>query len=84
MFEIVLSNQATKFIKKADKALVKRIIEKLESLKIEPISHDSKKIIGRDLFRIRVGDYRILYDVRFSSKKILVDRIDKRSRVYEK
>ena len=83
MFEVVLSNQASKFIKKADKILAKRLIEKLEALKVEPISHDSKKIVGRDLFRVRVGDYRILYTVMFDSNKILIDKIDKRSRVYE-
>ena len=83
MFEVVLSNQASKFIKKADKTLAKRLIEKLESIKKIPIGHDSKKIVGRDLFRIRVGDYRILYCVKYDLKKILIDKIDKRSRVYD-
>ncbi len=83
MFEVVLSNQASKFIKKADKILAKRLIEKLESLKSNPINHDSKKIIWKDIFRIRIGDYRILYTIKYDSNKILIDKIDKRSRVYK-
>jgi len=82
MFEIVLSNQAAKFIKKADKILAKKLIQKLESLKIDPVGHDSKRITGKDLFRARVGDHRILYAVRYKENKILVEKIDHRERVY--
>ncbi len=33
-------------------------------------------------FRVRVGDQRILYVVRYNPNKLLVVRVDKRSRVY--
>ncbi len=83
MFEVVLSRQAEKFIRKTDKILVKRLIQKLESLKTEPIGHDSKRIIGKELFRVRVGDYRILYSVKYDLNKILIEKIDHREHVYE-
>lgn len=83
MFEIVLSNQAEKFIRKADKTLAIRLAQQLESLKSEPSGHDSKRIIGRELFRVRVGDYRILYAVKYDQNKILVEKIDHRERVYD-
>mgnify|MGYP001561785929 CR=1 FL=1 len=83
MHEIVLSNQAAKFIKRADTVLAERLINKLEALKREPVGHDSKRIIGRELFRVRVGNYRILYAVQYDQNTIFVEKIDHRERVYE-
>ena len=40
MIEIILSNQASKFIRNADKILVKRLIQKLEGLQREPIGRE--------------------------------------------
>ena len=85
MFEIKYSNQSRKFLKKCDKVLLSRIINKLEELKKEPIIHDTKTIEGYNekLFRVRIGDYRILYEIDYDSKKIGIIKIDKRSKVYE-
>ena len=83
MFEIVLSKQAAKFIKRSDTVLIKRLVQKLESLKTEPIGHDAKRIIRKELlFRVRVGDHRILYAVKYEQKKILIEKIDHRERIY--
>ena len=83
MFEIFLSKQASKFIRQADKVLVSRIIEKLEHLKEEPICHDTKRIVGTTFFRVRVGDLRILYKVEYNKNLVVIDKIDKRSKVYD-
>ena len=65
MFDAKYSNQAKKFLKKADKILAKRLIEKIDELRNTPVIHDTKTIQGYEekLFRVRVGDYRILYEV---------------------
>ena len=84
MFNIEFSNQSKKFLKKSDKQLAARIIEKIELLKDNPVIHDSKKVIGEDrTFRIRIGDHRVLYEVDWNNKTILIDKIDKRSKVYD-
>ena len=63
MFDIKYSKQAVKFLKSLDKITVSRIITKIEKIKHDLISHESKIIEGysEKLFRARVGDYRILY-----------------------
>jgi len=84
MFSIKFSNQPKKFLKKSDKKVTMRIIEKIELLEYRPVIHDSKKIIGEiGAFRIRIGDYRVLYEVDWNNKIILIDKIDKRSRAYD-
>ena len=84
MFEVKYSNQATKFLKKADKILTKRIIIKIEELKDKPIIYDTKSIKGykEKLFRVCVGDYRILYEIDYDINIIGIIKIDKRSKVY--
>ncbi len=84
MFDVDYSNQANKFLKKADKVLAGRILEKIESLKGQPFTHDTKRVEGyaEKLFRVRVGDYRILYEVNYNTKKIGIVEIDKRGRAY--
>ncbi len=84
MFDIKYSKQAVKFLKSLDKKLVLRILSKIEKLKEEPIQHDSKTVEGysEKLFRVRVGDYRILYEVDYKNNLIGIVKIEKRARAY--
>ena len=85
MFDVTYSNQALKFLKHADKVLAKRILQKIEQLQQEPVPHDAKTIEGyaEKLFRVRVGDYRILYEFDYSENILGIVSIDKRGRVYQ-
>ncbi|MBI4167796.1 MAG: type II toxin-antitoxin system RelE/ParE family toxin [Candidatus Aenigmarchaeota archaeon] len=84
-FVIGYSNQALKFLKQADKVLARRILDKLELLVNEPVGRNAKAIEGykEKLYRVRVGDYRILYEVDHENKKIGIIKIDHRSKVYQ-
>lgn len=84
-FVIEYSNQTLRFLKRADKTLVKRILAKLELLVKEPVGRNSKVIEGykEKLYRVRVGDYRILYEVDYENEKIGIVKIDHRSKVYQ-
>ena len=83
MFCIDFSNQAKKFLRKCEMNLRIRIIKKIKLLKLEPVPHKAVSIVGEaKTFRIRVGDYRILYEIKWNKKKILIVKIDKRPRVY--
>jgi len=83
-YELYFSTRASKYLKKLNKTTQTRITEKLESLTRDPYPSDIRKIMGRKekLFRIRVGNYRILYEVYEEEQTLLIINIDKRSRVY--
>jgi len=84
IFEIEFSNQSRKFFKKSDKQLNSRIIERIDLLKIDPTPHNSVRVVGEEkTFRIRIGDYRVLYEIDWNNKVILIVKIDKRSKVYD-
>ena len=83
-FDVSYSNRSKKFLKKADKVIVKRVIEKIEKLRGNPIIHDTKTVEGsKGLFRVRVGDYRILYEVDYRNNLLGIIKIDKKPRVYD-
>ena len=86
MFEVKYSNQATKFLKKLDKVLVNRLMNKIEELKITPILRETVIVVGykERTYRVRVGDYRILYEVDKKLNLIGIVKVDKRPRAYGK
>jgi len=85
IFEIVYDKQPVKFLNKVNKKVNNRILDKIEeTLSNDPVPHDAKSIVGEHgVFRIRIGDYRALYRINYSESKIIVFKIDKRSKVYD-
>jgi len=64
-----------------------RIREKIEKLEENPFPQDIERVEdfkGEKVFRVRVGDQRILYIVRYNPNKLIVVKVDKRSRVYDR
>ena len=86
MLNIELSNYAKKFLKKCDKNLSIKILDKIKELSNNPFPQDVKRVVGRKekTFRIRAGDYRITYVAFISKKTIVITDIDKRGRIYKK
>jgi len=58
-----------------------RIVKVLLSLKEDPIPQGTRKLHGRDGYRIRVGNYRILYIINESNKKVEVLSVAHRKEV---
>ena len=58
LYRFVYSKNAIKFLKKQTPEVRKRIIDAIEKL---PLG-DIKKMQGRSGYRLRVGDYRVLFD----------------------
>ncbi|AKB79934.1 hypothetical protein MSHOH_3451 [Methanosarcina horonobensis HB-1 = JCM 15518] len=84
MFEILFEKAALKFLSKLDTRNKQRILEAIEKLSEDPIPHDAKKIYGtrEKLFRIRIGDFRVLYRIEYEEIIIIIVNIDSRKRVY--
>ena len=82
MLNVKHSNQSLNILKRIDKTNAKQILNKIKQLRKKPIIHDSKRIINRNLFRIRVGKYRVLYEIDHENNILGIEKIDKRARVY--
>lgn len=82
-FSIVLKPSVDKDLRHLPKSLVLRVMEKIEDLESEPIPSQAVKILAADrLYRIRVGDYRIIYEVEAKNRTITIHYIRHRSVAY--
>lgn len=83
--KIKISSRAQRDFKKLKNEIKDRIKTSLKEIASDRENLDIKKLKGvhgrGDLYRLRVGDYRIVYFP--TDDEILVIRIDKRSKVYK-
>ena len=84
MLNIELSNNSKRFLKNSEKELRERLMERIEELRNEPIPSDSKIVKGLKgkVYRVRIGSYRILYEIYKEQNKLLIAKIDKRDSVH--
>ena len=74
---------AKRQIKKLTKAIQKLIVERLEELAVEPRPSGILKMEGEESFyRVRVGDYRIIYEIQDRALLIVVVKVGHRGGVY--
>ncbi len=80
--KIILSKQATQFLRKRPRDDVRRIMTRIERLTENPFQF-LEHIEGERGFKLRVGSFRALCDIDKSNQIIRVRLIEKRSRVYD-
>ena len=83
MYEILLERRAEKDLKKLPSVLFQRIIEKIQPLAENPKPQGSRKITGsKNDWRIRIGDYRAIYEINEREKRVKIMRIRHRREAY--
>jgi len=80
---ILLAPPAERQLKALAEPVQKRIVKRLTSLRENPRPQGVKKLAAADdLYRIREGDYRIIYTIRDEELIVLVVKIGDRKEVY--
>ena len=83
-YEVLLSKAARKQMAALPSGLHRKIIEKISNLTVLPRPAGCKKLKGyKHAFRIRLGDYRIIYDIEDKVLRIRVVAISHRKDIYE-
>lgn len=75
--DIHYSKQAEKFLKKQDSVTRNRIRNAIHNLP----AGDVKKLQGRNGYRLRIGDYRVIFDR--SGNVLYIERINNRGQIYK-
>ena len=84
-FNIDFKPSAEKDLRHLPRDIVLRAMEKIEGLKSDPFLSQSTRISGSEkLYRLRVGDDRIIYEVDPKAKEISIHYIRPRSIAYRK
>lgn len=81
-YKIIIRRSAEKEIEKLAKVDRRRIIKRIQDLGSNPRPTGVKKLSGEEKYRIRQGNYRILYEVHDTIVTIVVVKVADRKNVY--
>lgn len=81
-YEIFFKESVHKDFRKISKKDLKKILSKIEKLGTDPRPSGSEKLTGQDLYRIRQGNYRILYSIQDNQLTIWVIKVGHRKDIY--
>jgi mRNA interferase RelE/StbE len=82
-YKIVWSIPAARQVKSLDRSIAKRIYEKVDALSENPERY-VEKLVRYPYYRLRIGDYRVILDIKHESVRILILKVGHRSNVYER
>ena len=84
MFAIYYAKTVSKDIKRIDESALYKIRKSIEGLCNFPDISNIKRLSAHPLadYRLRIGEYRILFDVDWNEKKIFILKIGHRKDVY--
>lgn len=83
MYTIIYENAALKQLDKLPQNIANRIRAKINDLEENPRPHGCLKLTGFEAYRIRIGDYRVIYNIEDSILTVTVIKISHRRDVYE-
>lgn len=83
MYKIDFSKKAQKKLDKLSDEIANPILCAIGNLSLDPRPNGCKKLKGRSGYRIRIGDYRVIYEI--FDGKLLIDVVDlgHRKDIYE-
>ena len=82
-YTILLSKKAQKQLDKLSDNIAEPILSAISQLENNPRPNGCKKLKGRDGYRIRTGDYRIIYNIFDNELIIDVINLGHRKSIYE-
>lgn len=84
VYRVELQPSAERDLDRLDPQLLGRINERIGALATEPRPAGAAKLSGLELFRIRVGDHRVLYRIDDSAHAVFVHRVRHRRDIYRR
>jgi mRNA interferase RelE/StbE len=81
-YKLTFKKSVTKDLRSISKQDLKRIIERFDELSNNPRPVGCEKLSGQERYRIRQGDYRIIYEIRDDVLVVVVVKVGHRREVY--
>ena len=81
---IKIEPSARKYLSSLDVGIRRRIMQAIDKLSTDPRPSGCKKLKECEAYRIRIGDYRVIYEVHDDVLVVLVIRVAHRSDVYNR
>ena len=82
-FDVTVASSVHRDVRRLDPGLVRRLFTVMAALGDSPLPDGVRKLTGSESsYRVRVGDYRVLYDVDFRNRRVRVYKILRRRDAY--
>jgi len=81
-YRITIKKSAAKELEALPKKDLQRIVKRIRALADEPRSHGSHKLSGQEQYRVRQGDYRIVYSIEDKDSLVDIFKIGHRREIY--
>lgn len=81
-YQVILPKSVQKELDRLPDEIAARILARLSALETNPRPADVKKLRGRDAWRIRVSDYRVIYEIQDRILQIIIITVGHRREVY--
>lgn len=81
-YRIFIRKSAAGELARIPKKSLRRIVEQIRSLGEEPRPRGNEKLSARERYRIRQGDYRVVYSIDDAARTVEIFKIGHRSEVY--
>ena len=81
-YQVILPKSVQKELDRLPDDVASRILARLAGLETNPRPADANKLKGRDAWRIRVGDYRVIYEIHDRVLRIIVITVGHRREIY--
>ncbi|HWJ51065.1 MAG TPA: type II toxin-antitoxin system RelE/ParE family toxin [Solirubrobacteraceae bacterium] len=75
---------AEKELRRLDPPIRERVLGALDRLSVQDRSLDVRRLTGSEHFRLRVGDWRVIFDYDRATQTVLVRHVLPRGRAYER
>jgi len=81
-YRLLIKPSAAKELEALPKQDRRRLVARIRKLSGDPRPPGSEKLSGHDLYRVRQGNYRVLYSVRDTDQAVVIIMIGHRREVY--
>lgn len=84
VWQVIILREPEKLLAKLPRDVRQRLGKAIDKLETEPHPPDSERLTGYDLYRLRVGDWRIIYRLEADKLIVLVVGVGARGSVYRR
>ncbi len=81
-YNVFIKSSAVRNLEKIPKKIAQQIVKRINSLAQDPRPHGNEKLSGEEKYRVRQGDYRIVYGIDDDRQIVEVVKIGHRREVY--
>ena len=81
-YRVVVKPSAAKELDKIPKRDLERVVKAIQSLSEDPRRHGAQKLSGEERYRVRQGDYRVVYEIDDTERVVVIVKVKHRREAY--